>query len=200
MIIGITGGVGCGKSEVLALLENNYHAHVIVADAVAHQLMRPGHICYDKIIDSFGEEVLEESREINRKKLSEIVFKDRDKLILLNQIIHPEVKKYIKDEIASVQNEDKDRLIVIEAALLIEAGYQNICNELWYIYAEEETRTRRLMVSRAYSEEKIKRMIANQLTDTEFRKNTKRVIDNNGKLEHTLSQIEEILGHGGTIR
>lgn len=185
MIIGITGGVGAGKSTVLEYLKNKHNAYVIEADKVAHELMLPGFACYDKIIQEFGT--------TDRKILGEITFKDPDKLKTLSDIIHPEVRKEIERNVKKIQAVDPDKLIVIEAALLIEAGYESLCDQMWCITTDYETRKKRLMESRGYSLQKIDEIIANQLSDNEFKKHCDYSIENSENLSETYAQIEKIL-------
>ncbi|MDE6957927.1 MAG: dephospho-CoA kinase, partial [Lachnospiraceae bacterium] len=96
-IIGITGGIGSGKSKVLSYLEETYKAPAYEADKVAHKLQEPGQTCYKKIVASFGEEVLKEGGDVDRKKLGEIVFADAKRRSVLNEIVHPAVKCYIRE-------------------------------------------------------------------------------------------------------
>lgn len=193
MIIGLTGGVGSGKSTVLTILQDKYKAHIIEADKIAHTLITPGHNCYDVIVKEFGAKILSEDKTIDRKVLGSIVFKDKDKLEILNQIIHPAVKTEIKIKIKLIQDNDPKAIIVIEAALLIEAGYRDVCDSFWYISTEYPIRKQRLMESRGYTEEKIKGIIDNQLSDDEFKQMCDYVIDNSNSMEETLLQVEKIM-------
>ena len=191
MFIGITGGVGAGKSTILQILKDKYDAHLIIADDVAKDLMCKGKSAYRQIVQTFGKEILGDDKEIDRQKLSSIVFQDDDKLRTLNQIVHPLVKKAILKEKKSVCKEHPEILIVLEAALLIEDGYPEILDELWAVIADKEVRIKRLMDNRGYSREKSESIIAAQLSDDEFRKACSFVIDNSGSLSESERQIEE---------
>ncbi len=193
MVIGITGGVGCGKSTVLDVLNKKYNAHIIDADKVAHRLMEPFGQAYEKVRDYFGDEVISDDGCIDRKKLGQIVFNNKEKLEKLNGIVHPLVKEAIKKEIKAISSSDKNKLIAVEAALFIEAGYTDICDELWYIYTDKNIRIERLMNSRGYSVEKAESIIANQLSDEKFRKNCQIVIDNSKDTDYTETQIAEVI-------
>lgn len=203
MVIGITGGIGCGKSTVLSLLKEKYNAYIIDADKVAHRLMEPYEQAYNSIKAYFGDEVIGSDGFIDRKRLGEIVFNSKEKLTALNAMVHPAVKEAIKAEIKSVNekpsypdninNSDKENLIAVEAALFIEAGYMDICDELWYIYTDNEIRIERLIKSRGYTREKAEGIIANQLSDNEFRKHCQIVIDNSGSEADTKAQIAAVL-------
>lgn len=191
MFIGITGGVGAGKSTILQILKEKYDAHLIMADDVAKDLMCKGKSAYRRIVQTFGEEILGEDKEIDRQKLSSIVFQDDAKLRELNQIVHPLVKKAILKEKNSISKKDPQKLIVLEAALLIEDGYPEFLDELWAVIADKEVRIQRLMDSRGYSREKSESIIAAQLSDEEFRNACDFIIDNSGSLSDSERQIEE---------
>ncbi|SCP95469.1 dephospho-CoA kinase [Anaerobium acetethylicum] len=190
-IIGITGGVGSGKSLILDYFQQKYGAKVIIADQVSHKLMEPGTRGYYEIVEFFGSGILNNDMTINREKLGKIVFGDKGKLDRLNGIMHPLVKEFIAEEIRSERASGKDRMVIIEAALLIEEHYEVLCDELWYIYSDEETRRARLKASRGYSEEKISNIFLNQCSEEMFRQHCQVVIDNSGTVEETYRQIDE---------
>lgn len=191
-ILGITGGVGSGKSAVLDYLEEEYGAAVCKLDEEAKLLQRRGTDCFDRIVREFGEEMVGADGELDRGKLAEEVFGDRERLERLNGIVHPEVKRRVEKEI-STQKGAGTTLFVIEAALLLEAGYETVCDEIWYIYVREDVRRERLSISRGYSDEKISQMMRSQRTEEDFRKGCTRTIDNSGTFENTKRQIGEIL-------
>lgn len=194
IVIGITGGVGCGKSTVLDILKNNYGATVIEADKVGHKVIEPYGIAYDMVVKLFGEEILDKTDTekpcINRKAMADLVFNDKERLTLLNGIIHPAVKEYIKFFIDDEKTK-RTKYIVVEAALLIEAGYRDICDIYWYIHANRDIRIKRLMQSREYSLEKINSIMDNQLSDKEFIEGTDDIIQNNSGYEELLTEIDK---------
>lgn len=216
-ILGITGGVGCGKSAVLDILEKEYGAYVIQADLVAHELMEPGQTSYKSIVEHFGQEILLENGHIDRKALGTIVFSDNEKLALLNSLTHPAVKEEIrrriterlfgavdhelmeemlafeKTDTSESKSSEQTVFIVIEAALLLEDHYDEICDEIWYVYAEKEVRFERLAASRGYSREKSQAMMDNQMSEKELRRRCQAVIDNSGTLEDTKIALEALL-------
>lgn len=192
-IIGITGGIGAGKSTVLSILKQEYDAHVIEADKVAHDLMKPEQPAYRRIVEAFSDAILDETGEIDRAKLSTMVFHKAERLEQLNNIVHPEVKDYIQAEILHYRQMGNTAYFVIEAALLIEDGYISICDELWYIYAPDELRIKRLMESRGYSREKCEAVMRNQSSDVFYRKNCDYFIENGNDLDNTKKQIDELL-------
>ena len=193
-VIGITGGVGAGKSEILKYLKEKHGAIVIEADKVGHLLMEPGGACYYTIVEKFGSSVLNGDQTINRGKLGKIVFSDEGLLRELNKIIHPRVKSYIVSEIAKERAYHRTKYFVVEAALLLEDHYDVICDELWYIHTDEKVRAARLKESRGYDDEKIASICANQKSPEEFRSGCHIVIDNSGDLADTQKQIDEQLG------
>lgn len=193
MVIGVTGGVGAGKSFVLSIMEKEFDAKLLYADDIAHQLTEPGHSCYERIVVEFGSEILKQDKTIDRKKLADIVFENSIALKKLNHIVHPMVKEYIQGEISCIRLEDPAKIIVIEAALLIEDHYNEICDELWYVKAKEEIRRKRLKESRGYSDEKIDKIIKNQLKESEYEENCQKIINNNENIEKTRQEIKNAL-------
>ena len=200
-ILGITGGVGAGKSTVLAYLAQRYGAYVIQADEVGRLLQTPGHSCYEQIAVQFGPEILGPDGAILRDRLAALVFADAGLLEKLNAIVHPAVKAYIIEEIALRQKQyPQTPFIVLEAALLLEDHYDAVCDEIWYIYASNAVRIRRLAQSRGYSEEKSASIIASQLPEAEYRRKCKTVIDNSSEfMENTYEQIDKGLREHGFL-
>jgi len=247
--LGITGGVGCGKSTVLELLERKYDACVIQADHVAHELMEPGQECYRKIVETFGEEILKEkseeerkeglegkaeeelkeelegkpeeelkeglkgkpeekdippmkssdikkvakSRFIDRKKLGAVVFHDAQKREILNSLTHPAVKQEIRRRIAASEKP----FIAVEAALLLEDHYDEICDEIWCIYADRDVRLERLAASRGYSRERSLSIMDSQMDDAELRRRCQAAVDNSGTPEETERELGKLLQSRG---
>ncbi|MCI8317853.1 MAG: dephospho-CoA kinase [Lachnospiraceae bacterium] len=205
-VLGITGGVGAGKSTVLEYLRERYQVRVILADEVGRVLQQPGQACYAQIVRAFGSGILQEDAaetgvrtgEIDRQKLSAIVFADIDQLSRLNAIVHPAVKAYIIEEIEKEKQQQIVPFVVIEAALLFEDHYDQICDEIWYIHTDKETRMRRLAKSRGYTEQKSCRIMENQMSEEQYREKCNLVIDNSSEfVENTYEQIDEgLIRHG----
>ncbi|MEG2349535.1 MAG: dephospho-CoA kinase [Hungatella sp.] len=191
-VIGITGGVGAGKSKILDLLKQEYHARVIQADVVAKQLMEPGQIGYERLKVQFGTRFLTKEGMIDRKKLAASMFENLEVLAAVNSIIHPLVWQQIQDEISK----SAATLVVVEAALPVE-NPRDIYDELWYVYTSVDNRIQRLMESRGYTREKSLSMMANQPSEQAFRAMADRVIDNNGSPEETKQQLEAIFKDKG---
>ena len=190
-VLGITGGVGSGKSETLRYLEEEYGAYVCQMDETAKQLQRSGTDCFWRIVGHFGNRVVASDGELNRVELGRIVFADSEELRALNDIVHPAVLQWVRRDIEQKRAEGR-QLYVVEAALLTETG-KELCDELWYIYTEEGVRRERLRASRGYTKEKIAQMIAAQPPEERFRAVCTAVIDNSGDFENTKRQIGERL-------
>lgn len=192
--IGITGGIGAGKSTILAYLRENYRVRTLVADEIAHSIMEPGFDCYVRLQKEFAQEkIWLHNGRINRKRLAEVIFADDAKREKMNQIVHPAVKEYILKEVEKERLRGVTDYVVLEAALLIEEGYDKICDELWYIYVTRENRKRRLMEGRGYSEEKVEQIFASQLPDVEYRRHCRVIIDNNGPIGQVYLQLAQLL-------
>lgn len=194
MTIGITGGVGAGKSQILSYIEEHYNCKVIRADEAAHLLEEPGHVCYDRIVDFLGTGILQNDGFIDKGKMAAVIFSDEEKLMGINAILHPEVKKYILEQIERERKKGDIDFFFVEAALLIEEHYDVILDEMWYIHTDIGIRSRRLAESRQYSAEKIADIMGKQLSEEEFRKHCSVVIVNNGDLEAAYKQIDEVMG------
>lgn len=192
-LIGITGGVGAGKSSILEYIRAHYRCRIYLADEVAHEVKKPGQPCYQALVALLGQEILEENGEIRKSRMAEKIFRDEALLEQVNAIVHPAVQSYLLERIRQDREDGGVELFFIEAALLIECGYRGIVDEMWYIYTREEVRRSRLKESRGYSEEKIDRIISSQLTESEFRTGSDFVIDNSGTPEESFRQIREKL-------
>ena len=195
-VIGITGGVGAGKSEVLKLIEGICSCIIVIADDLARSLERPGEVCYEPLVRLLGRSVLADDGQIDAATMSHMIFAEGNEHILeeVNSIVHPAVKKRIRQMIDDAGSEGRVDFFFIEAALLIEDHYDKIVDELWYIYADEDVRRSRLRQTRGYSEEKISRILDSQSSDETFRKHCDVIIDNSKTLEETRRQLISHLG------
>ena len=193
-IIGITGGVGSGKSTLLEYMVKKYNCKVILADEVAHRVKEPGQPCYKKLKALLSSDILNEDGTINKRAMAAKIFESEELLKKVNDIIHPAVKGVILEEIADARKKGVLDFLFLEAALLIEDGYLNIVDEMWYIYAREDVRRMRLKSSRNYSDEKIDAIMKSQLTEDEFRKHCIFIIDNSDGIDGACQQIDMKLG------
>lgn len=193
-VIGITGGVGAGKSVVLNYLKEKYPCEILVADDIGNEVKMPGGRCYKAFIELVGTDIVLEDGTIDRAKAAEKIFADDALLDEVNALIHPAVKDEVRERTAKAKEEGKVGFVFIEAALLIEAGYLPELDELWYVCAGESLRAKRLKEARGYSEERIEGIMEQQLTEEEFRKYADRVIVNDGTIEELKEQIDNIMG------
>ncbi len=194
MIIGVTGGVGCGKSAVMDILKEDFGAEIILADNVGHEVMDPKEDAYLQIIEHFGTDMISDNGEIDRKKLGAYVFNNEAELEVLNSIIHPAVKKRILERIEKISKESAgEPFIAIEAALLLEDNYDEICDKIIYVYADEEVRRQRLKISRGYSDEKIDSIMKNQMSEEEFTKRCDDLLDNSKDIAFTRDNLQKIV-------
>ncbi len=192
-MIGITGGVGAGKSTILEYIKAHYRCRVYLADQVAHAVKEPGQPCYEALVELLGREVLEENGQIHKGRMAERIFRDENLLEQVNALVHPAVRAYLLEKIREAREEGWAELFFIEAALLIECGYRDIVDEMWYVHAGEDLRSGRLRESRGYSPEKIGQIMGSQLTEEGFRAGSDFVIDNSGTPEESYRQIRRRL-------
>ena len=201
-IIGVTGGVGSGKTELLHYIEKNYRCRILLADEASHEVMQKGGRIYEPLVALLGSSVLDSSGEINRKEMAARIFSHEELLGRVNALIHPAVREFILEAVAEEREKataDADDAVdyfFLEAALLIECGYRSVVDEMWYIYCDLAVRRERLKKSRGYSDEKIDSILSSQLTEAEFRSGSDVIIDNSGNLEDAYRQIREALASG----
>lgn len=190
-VIGITGGIGSGKSTISRILEENFGAYIIDTDSIAHKLMSNGYISYKLILEYFGDEILKEDKEIDRGKLGRLVYGEKEKLIKLNSFTHPYVMDYVKELIE--EHKDRHPIIGVETALPIEAELSSFCDEIWFVFTPMDLRSKRLKESRGYSQEKIEMILSKQLKDEEYEKICTHIIRNDGNLEKIFDEIQVIV-------
>ena len=185
--IGITGGAGSGKSTVVEYIKTLVPTEFLHCDEIAHELMEPGGASYQVLLREFGEEILKEQeeregtfskREIAKEKLAGIAMATPESRKRLNALTHPLVRMETEKRLMALQESGFHGVAVIEAALLLEAGFSDLCDEVWYVYAFLPDRIRRMRENRGYSKEKIKNILDGQLSDEEFRARTDFIIDN----------------------
>ena len=159
-IIGITGGIGSGKSLVLDYLKDKYDCLIIKADDIGNEVKLKGRECYEPVVSLLGKDILGEDGEIVKSRMADKIFADEKLVDKVNAIIHPVVKNVICKQI--LLDRGKHKFIVVEAALLIEASYFDLFDEIWVVDADKDVRIKRLMDSRGYSLEKCESIIAKQ--------------------------------------
>lgn len=190
MVLGITGGVGCGKSTLLSMLEMKKGAKVILADNLGHEVMEPGTECYEQIVTLLGSSILDETGHIKREKMAQIIYGDDEKRRQVNEIVHPSVKKEIKERIRMWQEEP---LVVVETALMFESGCDAYCDEVWGIFTDPEIRIDRLSKSRGYSREKSLSIMQKQMSYEEMKQKCSHVLFNDEDQDKLWEQIKELL-------
>ena len=190
MVLGITGGAGCGKSTLLSMLEKKKGAKVILADNLGHEVMEPGTECYEQIVALLGSSILDETGHIKREKMAQIIYGDDEKRRQVNEIVHPSVKKEIKERIRMWQAEP---LVVVETALMFESGCDAYCDEVWGIFTDPEIRIDRLLKSRGYSREKSLSIMQKQMSYEELKQKCSHVLFNDEDPDKLWEQIKELL-------
>lgn len=192
LVIGLTGGIGTGKSEVARLLER-LGAVVISADQVGHQAYTPHSEIWQEVVREFGEAVVQPSGEIDRKKLGAIVFSDPARLEQLNRIMHPRMARMVSDRIEQLRQAGT-AVVVVEAALLFEAGWDSLVNEVWVTDAPEEAVVNRLKTRNGLNETEALKRVRSQLSRAERMERANVVVDNSSDrtaLERTVRDLWE---------
>lgn len=185
LTIGITGGIGSGKSTVARILKK-YGADVIFADDLAKEITEPDMPAYRKIIEHFGIEIIGEDNRINRKKLAEIVFSNSEELKRLNEITHSIVADMIEKLIKEYKSSGK-KLVVVEAIVPVEHGFLDLVDTVWVVLADQSTRIDRVMERSGLTYEEARQRIQSQLSDEMYKSIADKVIYNDG----TLKELEE---------
>ncbi len=179
LVIGVTGGIGAGKSEVLRILQEKYGAAVIRSDEVAKELMKKGGPAYPFYREILGEGILGPDGEVDSSRASGLLFADPGKVRRLNEAVHPLVKEEIKNRVEALKKSGKD-LIAIESALLAEGGLNDLTDTVWFVDTPEEIRIKRLQDSRGYTEEHCRSVMSRQRTVQQYRREADLVIHNEG--------------------
>lgn len=190
LTIGLTGGVGAGKSRVLAWLEKEWGAGVIRTDEVARGLMEPGEEGYVRVVKALGTSFLNQEGVIDRPALAQLIFRDHQARETVNAITHPLVWEEVKQKLALARKEGRYSVMVVESALFDESAL-SFLEEIWYVYASKEVRIQRLMENRGYSREKCLSILASQRSEQEFRALSSLVIDNTGDWDKTREKLAE---------
>ncbi len=190
-VIGLTGGIGSGKSTVSAYLREKGIV-VLDADQVARMLVLPGSDTLRTLTDFFGQEILLEDGSLDRKKLGGIIFSDADKKQRLDTVMHRKIREEIERRLQVEQAKGAD-CVVIDAPLLLETGMENLVDQVWLIEMEDSLRIRRVMERDALSEEEVRARICLQMSAEEKRKRSNCIVDNSSDLESLYQQIDSLL-------
>jgi dephospho-CoA kinase len=189
--VGLTGGIATGKTTVVAMLRE-LGCRVLEADKIAHQTIEPGGIAYDEVVREFGRSILTQDGLVDRRKLGAIVFADPKLLARLNAIVHPPVLEEQCRHLAAIEQADPHAIAVVEAALLIEAGFDKKLEYLVVTWCTPEQQLARLTHSgagRGLSVEQAQQRIAAQMPIEEKRRRADELIDCSSTLEHTRAQV-----------
>jgi dephospho-CoA kinase len=177
-VIGVTGGIASGKSTLCSMLSEiiksigHYHLAVIDADKLGHLAYAVGGPCYTTIVEHFGAQIVAENGEINRRVLGGIVFSDPQKLRELEAIVWPAIRGFIQKDLSVLSQKENDNpcvpvIVIIEAAVLLEAGWSSLCDSMWVVYVDPLLARERLMVRNSLSEQEADKRIKVQMTNSE---------------------------------
>ena len=189
-VIGLTGGIGTGKSEVSRIL-SQLGASIIDADKVGHEAYLPRTETWQEVVKTFGREILQSNEEIDRKKLGAIVFSDPKALEKLNEIVHPRIYKMIEERIKGLKERGEEE-VVVEAALLIEANWAPLVDEIWVTTSPQDEVVRRTRDRSGLSEDTIRSRIRSQLPQEQRVKHADVVIENNEDLETLRVKVKSL--------
>jgi dephospho-CoA kinase len=189
-VIGLTGGIGSGKSTVAALLAER-GAHVIDADRVGHDVYRPGSEGFRRVVEAFGTGIVAPDGSIDRRALGARVFADPAALARLNSIVHPLIAAEITARLAAARASAGAAPVVVEAAVLLEAGWRALVDRLWVVSVSRETAIQRVSATRGLARTEVERRIDAQLSDAERRRAADLVIENDGSLDALRVAVEQ---------
>jgi dephospho-CoA kinase len=198
LVVGLIGGIGSGKSQVAAAFAR-HGARIIAGDQLAHAALRDPEV-RARVAARWGQDVLDEYGEIDRRRLGAIVFADSAELKALEAITHPWIHRRIRDEMEAARADLRVPLIVLDAAIMLEAGWNDGCDRLIYIDAPRETRLERVARQRGWTEKEVAAREQAQLPLTEKVIRADHVIDNSASLEHLNRQVNDLLHLWGLAR
>jgi dephospho-CoA kinase len=188
IVVGLTGGIGTGKSEVARILQE-LGAVIINADQVGHEAYTPHAEPWQAVVDAFGEDILQPNGEIDRRALGGIVFADPEQLALLNQIMHPRMARMVAQQIEQYRGESES-VVVVEAAVLFEAGWDTLVDEVWTTESPVEIVIARLEARNGLSEEEVRKRINSQMSAEERSSRATVVVENAGDLSTLESTVK----------
>jgi len=189
-VIGLTGGIGSGKTTVSDMLRAD-GATIVYADQIGHEVYRPGTPVWEQVVQAFGRQVLTEDGQIDRRKLGQIVFSEPGALERLNAITHPPMRQMMIEKLDELRGKGTP-VVVLEAALLIEAGWADLADEVWVTVVDPEEAARRSMERSGLSRQQAQARIAAQLSNAERTKHAQVVIDTNCSLAEVARRVDEL--------
>jgi dephospho-CoA kinase len=202
VIIGLTGGIASGKSTVTNILRDDMGCTALDADKYGHAAYKKGTPCYDKLIAHFGQEIVNEADgEINRKQLGSIVFSDPLQMRELERIVWPEIRALISADLSTMRSkqaeklddtEGKPHVAVLEAAIMIEAGWQDMVDVLWVVSVDRDTARTRLQARNNLSAEEADKRIDAQMSNTDRCKYADFIVNNTGSREELVEETRKL--------
>jgi dephospho-CoA kinase len=194
-VIGLIGGIGSGKSRIAEVFAR-HGAKVISGDQLGHEGLRQPEIIA-RVADRFGTEVLDEQGNVNRRRLGALVFADPAKRRALEELVFPWIERRLEEEIAAAQADPKVKLIVFDAAVLLEAGWNKRCDGVVYVHAPRAVRLARLAGQRGWSAKEVEARENAQMSLTEKVTRADAVVDNSGSPEELEAQVQNLLRSWG---
>ncbi|WP_079479451.1 dephospho-CoA kinase [Halobacillus salinus] len=191
LVIGLTGGIATGKSTVSNMFQE-FDIPVIDADQLSRDVVEPGQKAYEEIVRTFGERVLHDNGEIDRKALGSIIFKEEEKRKQLNAIVHPEVRKEMVNQRDRFKQENR-KAVVLDIPLLFESELMDYVDRILVVYVDEKTQLERLMERDQSAEREAMQRIQSQIPISSKRERADEVIDNTGTINDSFKQLEDIL-------
>ena len=188
--IGLTGGIGTGKSSVTEAFQS-LGAAVINADLLGHDAYLPGTIGFEEVVTEFGQDLVGSDGQIDRKKLGPIVFSDSSKMDRLNEIMHPLIRDLIEERLVTLES-NQNKVAVVEAAILIEAGWKSLFDEIWVVISDPEEVINRLGVRNGLSREDALKRIDSQMSNNERIEHGDVVVENTGSMEDLKTRVNSL--------
>ncbi len=189
--VGLTGNIASGKSHATAVFAE-LGAHIIDADTIAHELLAPGTETYRKVVGAFGPEILDPDRTINRRRLGAIIFNDTEKRLLLNGLVHPDVRTEVLGRIAKLEGDGRGGIIIVDAALMVESGAYKIYDKLIVVHCAPQLQIARIVSRDGLTIAEARARMAAQMPAEEKVKIADYTIDTSGTFRQTREQIEAI--------
>ncbi len=191
LLVGLTGGIASGKSLVARVFKDR-GAHLIDADRIVHELLEPNQDAFREVLDHFGGDILLQDNCINRRKLGEIIFNDAEKRAWLNSCLHPKVFAVYTTMIKNIRSREPRAIVIFDAALIIETGYNKRMDRMVVVYADREQQIERLMTRDRFTREQAIARIDSQMPLAEKRNHADYVIDNSGDRSDSERQAGEV--------
>jgi len=190
-VIGITGGIGSGKSTVSRIIYD-LGARIIDADIITRQVTRKGEKAYNEIVEKFGPEVVKSDGSLDRSRLAQIVFNDERKRMMLNEITHKYVAEEIYNKLERMREVDKPEIVVLDVPLPVEKGFLDVVDEVWVVVADEEKRIKRVMERSGLTREEVVERIRAQMSNEDYKRIADVVIENNGSIEELEQKVVKL--------